>query len=266
MNNMIRCLVLALLASSFSLVAFGVSPQPQDGVKPPPTLVDKKWGNNVVVTCALTEGQSLGDYISTKRTVGAIVGEWIGNLTAVSDAGIPTKAEIMDYLTTLKQTIDKDAEILKWTPRDLIVTKWKNLKGTEANKGTILGCFLGLEGLDMMALPFLHQPTSNEAKKELTEVLKALDKPGHETLLALRTRDLYEKGADDVNLSCDDLTLLSLALDTVKLFRTQLPHGPEAGVKGVGCCSRLTRQCVTPASGNCSLCGSSCCLGSTWCP
>ena len=269
MCMMVRCMVAVLVVSSFSLTAFGDPPIP-------PVPVDPQWGPNVVVTCALTDGyltdpgaqgviknrQTFDDLFSKKTTVKELVQQWAETLEHVPNyASIPAADQIKEILAQLIKAINADPKIEAWTARDVIVKKWNDLDGDKALKGTVRSWFGFLQMAGMMSLSFMARPEDAAPSDELLDTLDRFEKH-HPLLLKFTTKMLYEEPSGKHD--CDEITIVSFAMDSVKLIRTEPPNGPK--IKGVGCCSRLTRQCTT-GSGNCTPCaGGSCCLGSTWCP
>ena len=275
MNTMIRCMVAVLLVASFSGAAFALT-APADAQS-----ALSQWGDNVLVTCALTRGQSLETLFSNNLLVSDMVAQWKANFAAAPPA-VPEAQEIGATLNVLVRAFAADARI-NWTAQDVTISKWSDLPGGAVNKKKIRAAFEILKADGLMCLSFLNREVNEEAPQELVMTLvNLLDTP---TLSGLTHLDLYTTSADPDQYSEADMDLLVYAMDDVQLIRTEAPDrytaptltsglkmqsmasGGTGGTVGAACCDRVSRTCVDGGvSGKCSVCGNgSCCLGSTWC-
>ncbi len=278
-----RCIVAVLLISSLSGVAFGqtlqlgsVQAASIDGVQ----SALGQWGNNVLVTCTLTRGQSLETLFSNNLLVSNMVAQWKANFSATPPA-VPEAQEIGAALNVLVRAFAADTR-MNWTAQDVTIERWSDLPGGLIAKRKVRAAFEILKADGLMCLSFLNRAEDEEAPQELvTAMVNVLDNP---TLSALTHLDLYTTSADPDQYSEADMDLLVYAMDDVQLIRTEAPdrYTPPTLTSSIqlksftassasttaACCDRVSRSCVAGGvTGRCSICNNNtCCLGSTWCP
>jgi hypothetical protein len=267
MRARIRCLTAVLLVLACSGAAFGQSDLGQ-------------WGNNVQVTCVLTRGQALATLFSNNLLVSDMVQQWRQNFGTTPPA-VPEALEIQSALNVLVRTFAMDSR-MNWTAQDLIVRKWADLPGNLTNKKKIRAAFEILKADGLMCLPFLNRAENEVAPQALVTTMFSV--LGNPELSILTHWDLYTTAASGDQYSEEDMDLLIYAMDDVQLIRTEAPErvttqaislnmsqvsgmGMSTSITGFACCDRTTRSCLAGGtSGRCSQCGSTCCLGSSWCP
>ena len=278
-----RCIVAVLLISSLSGVAFGqtlqlgsVQAASIDGVQ----SALGQWGNNVLVTCTLTRGQSLETLFSNNLLVSNMVAQWKANFSATPPA-VPEAQEIGAALNVLVRAFAAVTR-MNWTAQDVTIERWSDLPGGLIAKRKVRAAFEILKADGLMCLSFLNRAEDEEAPQELvTAMVNVLDNP---TLSALTHLDLYTTSADPDQYSEADMDLLVYAMDDVQLIRTEAPdrYTPPTLTSSIqlksftassasttaACCDRVSRSCVAGGvTGRCSICNNNtCCLGSTWCP
>lgn len=260
-----KCLTAVLLVVACSGAAFAQSELAQ-------------WGDNVQVTCVLTRGQALETLFSNNLLVSSMVRQWRQNFETTPPP-VGEAQEIQSALNVLVRTFSLDPR-MNWTAQDLLVRKWTELPGGLVNKRKVRAAFEILKADGLMCLPFLNRAENVAAPQELvTTMFSVLNNPN---LSTLTHADLYTTAASSDQYSDEDMDLLIYAMDGVQLIRTEEPERADEVSSldlsvdsmtvapmafGVGyCCSRTLRTCVAGGvSGKCSLCGTNCCLGSTWC-
>jgi hypothetical protein len=276
MNARVRCLTAILFLLACSGTAFG---QTATAAVAPSQVTLSQWGNNVLVTCMLTQGQSFETLFSNNVLVSDMVGQWKANFEA-SPPAVAEAEEIGAALEVLVRTFALGSG-LNWTAQDILIGKWADLPGSPGQKKKIRAAYDILKEDGLMCLSFLDRGVDEEAPQGLvTAMVNVLGNP---RLAVLTHLDLYTKGATVEQYSNADMDLLSFAMDEVHLIRTAPPDGGApaisaelSGMSAMGasaaaagqsvCCSRATRTCVSGGvNARCSLCGSTCCLGSTWC-
>ncbi len=295
MGRIIRCLSAVLLVLACSGVAFGeelssatvqsCTIQRTDATQ----TALSQWGDNVVITSVLTRGQALETLFSNNVQLSDLVAQWKQNFETTPPA-VADAQEIKAALNVLVRAFASDRR-LNWSAQDVLIGAWADLPGSPIYKKKIRGAFEILKADGLMCLSFLNRSEEEEAPQALvTAMVNVLDNP---TLSMLTHFDLYTTGSAPDQYSDSDLDLLIYAMDEVQLIRTEQPDrstqvttitapvassasglGASSGTFGVAaasgsyfCCSRTTRSCVgNSTGGKCSICGSTCCLGSTWCP
>jgi hypothetical protein len=255
MSPMIRCLTAALLVLACSGAAFGQAEQAyrfQTALEP--------WGDNVLVTCVLTQDQPFEKLFSNNLLVSDMVAQWKANLERTPVAARKAD-EIKDTLAALIQIFAADRTI-NWTAQDVLVRKWAELPGDQAVKKEIRAAFETLKADGLTCLSFLTRAETEAAPQALvTAMMSILANP---RLSALTHMDLYGTTASG-EYSDTDMDLLLYAMNDVPLLRTDPPNAIQE--KAVShCCNRTTRTCASSTGGCCTMCGTKCCLGATWCP
>jgi len=248
--------VVAMFALAVSLVSF--SQPAQAGTVE--EVAAMGWGGNVEVTCALTQGQTLGELFSPALSVADMAKKWKENWEKKSGAlgSVPqdTKDKIAKALEDLNSAISSGG--LKSNAKDLNIKKWKELPGEAVNKAKARTAFDELQKNGMLMLKFINRPEDQDADQETTETMDAVVV----NMGTMTQADIYTTPADPIAFPCEFLNLLSYAMDGIHLLRTASPNGLKATNS---CCNRTTRKC-TVGTGSCTTCGTTCCLGSTWCP
>lgn len=220
------------------------------------------WDGRVVLTCALTAGQTFGQLYSDEFFVREMVSGWRDNFLANSPSVMDSQTRLKVWLALQQLCVALQADKqINWTARELFLEKWDDLPASgKGVKSIIRGAFKTLKDSGFTALSFMSRAEDAAASPEYAATLR--DMAAHPFFSRMTNTDLYTTPADPVQYNDMDLALLSHALDGIQLVRTE-PPGNFA--KALGCCDRTTRKCVITTWGNCQLCGSYCCLGSNWC-
>lgn len=222
------------------------------------------WGANVRITCALTKGQTLRDLLlsAAPGSFKANAAAWQGNFKAAGTA-VPNADKVGTALKALDSALAADAEFGKWTAYQVMTASWESLPGEAAAKGALRAALKTLQDAGMMCLTFMGRKETEPASSELVSTADMLlNKPGFERLLGLTNTALYTTSSE--SFSSEEITLLSYAMDGVKLIRSSAPEG-VASLTANCCCNRITRICVA-GTGSCGLTAGKCATGSTWCP
>ncbi len=257
MNGITKCLIAVLLVSLFLMPAFAAG----STVGKCEDCQANGWGPKVVFTCAVMGDLTFKDLYdeATSLQVGAIAGTWKAN----SKDLVPPKGTALEFSNALDDLAKAAGNL---TGHELFTKKHNELP-----KG-VVKAVQDLKKAGLMVLTCANRPDG--ADKELADTMAALI--ANAKFKTLTFHGLYSTPATLEDYDCCDLTLISSAMDSVRLLRDELPDIANAGgnvnvgggvtVKAIGCCSRTTRKCVITGTGNCTMCGSACCLGSTWCP
>ncbi len=251
-----RSLMAVLLVLGCSGVAFG---QAEQAYRIQTALA--QWGDNVLVTCVLTQGQPFEKLFSNNLLVSDMVAQWKTNFETTPVAARKAE-EIKATLETLVRAFAADSKI-NWTAQDLLVRKWADLPGDAAVKKEIRAAFGTLKADGLTCLAFLNRAETEAAPSELvTAMMNILGNP---RLSVLSHMDLYRIGATVEEYSDTDMDLLLYAMNDVRLIRTDPPNALQDKAVST-CCNRTTRMCVSSTGGCCSVCANKCCLGATYCP
>ena len=266
MNNMTRCLVLALLVSSFSLVVFGaeVAQKKATGVDP------EKWGHNAVVTSVLTADQSFADLYSNTLTLTEVVAKWVANFKpeslppGVNHGKVTNIVKALDDLSSIvrPESAEFDQEIAQWTPYRIHTATWKDLPGKTNKKAAVRNAFDALQRAGIMCLTFMNRKEEDHVTPETLQGLTIIT--NFPNLISLSNEALYTTSSE--RYSRWEIDTLAYLMDDIKLIRSEQPEARQNGVKAVGCCIRTSRICNPSLPGSCTMCNSACCLGSVWCP
>lgn len=274
-----KCLMILLLTLALSAAAYEMASDEDCSEMIKKADVKKSWGDNVLLTETLFEGQTFNVLFTGDLLVSDAVAAWYDNLQNVP-SGVDANriAAAAEALSALNSLFKANPDI-KWTVKDLYFQAWDALPPVDNAplKKEIHKQFKNLKSkAKVLFLTFVNR-SANQApsKEEIAAITKFAEHPKFGNM---DMRALYHTEADPKVFTDEDIDFISDFMDGKKILRDTNPElllqGPDGKMlcwsnKSMCCDKRAGatyRKCVDGPVCCCSMCGSYCCIGSKWCP